>query len=115
MNSCHFTGWLPKDADLRFDAKANEAMTFEMIIKSNDGVEHRHPFRLDNASTIARCRQFLTRGRSLVVEAEAISEPVMKHGIHVADRRLYRVLAIEIPNRAKPEESNEAKEEAAAS
>lgn len=113
MNSCHFTGWLPMQADERVTPKGFRVLTFRLMVKVAGSAEDEQLcFRVDDAEIVARCAPLLTAGRTVIVHAEAKRMTFTKAaGIVVSDFIGFQVHALEIPDRSKPAEEAKAKEQ----
>lgn len=82
-----------------------EVWIFRLMVLARSGEEQMLFFRLDDEGILARCREFLTVGRQLFVECEALRVPVERSSVHVTDHITFHVRGLEIPGRKKAEDS----------
>jgi hypothetical protein len=109
MNHCVFTGWLPQDADARVTPSGRTVLAFRLMVKDSRAEDQQLCFRCDDEQIVGRCREYLTRGRTVIVHAEARRMEMHKLGGVAGDYTGFAVLACEIPNRAKAVEAGDNK------
>lgn len=76
MNVCHFSGWLPFDADSRITGRGDEVLSFTMIV-TEDGKEDLIKAYVNQPAIIAKYRAHLVKGR--IVSAATFTMRRMPH------------------------------------
>lgn len=115
MNSCHFSGWLPREADVRPTKGGAPVMFFQVVVKSPAGEDEFLSFRCDDAAIIETQRALMTRGRRVTVARCAVDR--LWHPMTGVSGAVlaFRVFELEIADRTNPVEPEaKAKEEQAA-
>ncbi len=112
MNSCAFTGWLPREFEIRSSKSGAPILYFQAVVKDADGEEELLHFHTTDAALIEKCRPWLTKGRVVIVARSQVCKawhPQSGFGSVFG----FRVFELEIPDRSKParEDAAAAKEE----
>jgi hypothetical protein len=102
VNTCALSGWLPEDAGWGYRDAATPVLMFWLVARDAAGADHRLKCRVEDPARARQWEPLLTRGRAVLLRAEAVAIEVQRHGYTKAETTAFRVVEAEFPNRSAP-------------